>query len=148
MQQKVANMEPDHVTNMDQTPIPFTFHSSCAWLEKRWKQFTCKPWPWIQREQCMLLLGQSMMSYCLCFSFLKGKNGQIARMELAMLPPMCLFAVQKSLRMDGLWRTDGLSSVFLHGKACSFPMLYPFSYWTYSMSTWWGLQLKKFIHWK
>ncbi len=28
MRQKVENMNPDHVVNMDQTPISFTFHSN------------------------------------------------------------------------------------------------------------------------
>ena len=34
MRQKVQNMNPDHVLNMDQTPIPFTFHANRTWSEK------------------------------------------------------------------------------------------------------------------
>ncbi len=34
MRQKVQNMNPDHVLNMDQTPIPFTYHANCTWSEK------------------------------------------------------------------------------------------------------------------
>ncbi len=31
MRRKVENMCPDHVLNMDQTPIPFSFHSKRTW---------------------------------------------------------------------------------------------------------------------
>ena len=31
MRWKVSDMNPDHVVNMDQMPIPFTFHSNCTW---------------------------------------------------------------------------------------------------------------------
>ena len=34
MRCKVANMNPDHVLNIDQTPIPFTFHAKCTWETK------------------------------------------------------------------------------------------------------------------
>ena len=31
MRQKVANMNPDHVLNMDQAPIHFSYHFKCTW---------------------------------------------------------------------------------------------------------------------
>ncbi len=34
MKRKVSQMCPDHVLNMEQTLIPFLFHSKCMWLEK------------------------------------------------------------------------------------------------------------------
>ncbi len=34
MRQKVQNMNPDHVLNMDQTPIPFTFHANRTFSER------------------------------------------------------------------------------------------------------------------
>ncbi len=34
MQQKVAHMNPEHVLNMDQTPIPFLYHNKCMWDKK------------------------------------------------------------------------------------------------------------------
>ncbi len=34
MRHKVANMNPDHVLNMDQTPIPFSYHNKRTWEEK------------------------------------------------------------------------------------------------------------------
>jgi len=34
MRRKVENMNPDHVLNMDQTPIPFTFHAKRTWETK------------------------------------------------------------------------------------------------------------------
>ena len=34
MRGKVANMNLDHVLNMDQTPIPFMFHAKCTWETK------------------------------------------------------------------------------------------------------------------
>ena len=34
MRRKVANMNPDHVINMDQTPIPFLYHNNRTWNKK------------------------------------------------------------------------------------------------------------------
>ena len=34
MRHKVANMNPDHVLNMDQMPIPFSYHNKHTWEEK------------------------------------------------------------------------------------------------------------------
>ena len=34
MQQKVSNMNSDHVLNMDQMPIPFLYHNKCMWDKK------------------------------------------------------------------------------------------------------------------
>ena len=34
MRHKVGNMNPDHVLNMDQTPIPFSYHTKRTWEEK------------------------------------------------------------------------------------------------------------------
>ena len=37
MRQKVKHMIPDHVLNMDQSPIPFTFHLKCTWMKREEK---------------------------------------------------------------------------------------------------------------
>ncbi len=37
MRHKVANMNPDHVLNMDQMPIPFSYHDKHTWEEKEVK---------------------------------------------------------------------------------------------------------------
>ena len=34
MRDKVGNMNPNHVLNIDHMPIPFSFHNKCTWDEK------------------------------------------------------------------------------------------------------------------
>jgi hypothetical protein len=43
MRQKVSAMNPDDVLNMDQTPIPFTFHRTLEKKGTRWFMPICLP---------------------------------------------------------------------------------------------------------
>ena len=100
MQHTVANMIPDHVLNMDQMPIPFSYHDRCTWVEEGVKMaHTLSSNSETNRATLAATVTMSgkILPPLLIF---KGKqNGWIEQKEVPNLPPMCLYAIQKS--MDG-----------------------------------------------
>ena len=96
MRQKVAHMNPDHVLNMDQTPIPFSYHNKRTWDEKGVKTVHTRS-STSDTKRATLAATISMSGEVLppLLIFKGEKNGRIEKKELPNLPPMCLYAVQK-----------------------------------------------------
>ncbi len=101
MRQKVAHMNPDHVLNMDQTPIPFSYHNKRTWDEKGVKTVHTRS-STSDTKRATLAATISMSGEVLppLLIFKGEKNGRIEKKELPNLPPMCLYAVQKKAWMD------------------------------------------------
>ena len=96
MQQKVAQMNPDHVLNMDQMPILFSYHNKCTWDEKGVKTVhTQSSTSDIMRATLAATVSTSGEVLPPLLIFKGEKNGRIEEKELPNLPPMCLYAVQK-----------------------------------------------------
>ena len=101
MRQKVQNMNPDHVLNMDQTPIPFTFHANRTWSEKGMHTIHIRA-STLDTKRAMLAATVTMNGNLLPpFLIFKGEqNGRIATKELPTFPEMCHYAMQKKAWMD------------------------------------------------
>ena len=96
MRQKVAHMNPDHVLNMDQTPIPFSYHNKRTWDKKGVKTVHTRS-STSDTKRATLAATISMSGEVLppLLIFKGEKNGRIEKKELPNLPPMCLYAIQK-----------------------------------------------------
>ena len=101
MRQKVQNMNPDHVLNMDQTPIPFTFHANRTWSEKGMRTVHIRA-STSDTKRATLAATVTMSGDLLPpFLIFKGaENGRIATKELPTYPEMCCYAMQKKAWMD------------------------------------------------
>ena len=101
MRRKVENMNPDHVLNMDQTPIPFTFHAKRTWETKGVR--TVHVHGSTSETKRATLAATVTMSGELLPPFLifKGaQNGRIAKTELGTFPEMGFYAMQCKAWMD------------------------------------------------
>ena len=101
MRRKVANMNPDHVINMDQTPIPFSYHSNRTWNEKGMRTIHMRA-STTETKRATLAATVTMSGQLLIpLIIFKGvANGRIAKKELATFSPMAVYAVQKKAWMD------------------------------------------------
>ena len=88
MQQKVVNINPDHVLNMDQMPIPFFYHNKNTWDEKGVKMVHTQSSN--SETKTTTLAPTVTMSGEVLPPVLEQK-------ELPNLPPMCLYAIQKGM---------------------------------------------------
>ena len=101
MRQKVQNMNPDHVLNMEQTPIPFTYHANCTWSEKGMQ--TIHIWASTSDTKrampaATVTMNRNLLPPLLIF---KGEqNGRIASKGLPTFPEICCYAMQKKAWMD------------------------------------------------
>ena len=101
MRHKVANMNPDHVLNMDQTPIPFSYHNKQTWEEKGVKTIHSRASTTDTKIATLAATVTMSGEVLLPLLIFKGaKNGRIEKNELPTLPPVCLYAVQKKAWMD------------------------------------------------
>jgi hypothetical protein len=101
MRHKVGNMNPDHVLNMDQTPIPFSYHSKRTWEEKGVKTVNSRASTCDTKRATLAATVTMSGEVLLPLLIFKGaKNGRIEKYELPTLPPVCLYAVQKKAWMD------------------------------------------------
>ncbi len=89
-------MDPDHVINMGQTPIPFTFHYNCTWNTKGLRTVHAHSFT-SGTNRAMLAAIVTMSSKLLPpFLIFKGSpNSQIAKNEIATYPDMSFYAMQK-----------------------------------------------------
>ena len=98
MRHKVANMNPDHVLNMDQTPIPFLYHNKRTWEEKGVKTVHSRA-STTDTKRATLAATVTMSGEVLLL-LLIFKGAKMKKNKLPTLPPVCLYAVQKKAWMD------------------------------------------------
>ena len=96
MRQKVEHMCPDHVLNMDQTPIPFSFHSKRTWSEKGARTVHVLASTG-ETKRATLAATVTMSGELLppLLIFKGNRNGRIEKNELPTFPPMGFYAMQK-----------------------------------------------------
>ena len=96
MRRKVANMNPDHVINMDQTPIPFSYHNNRTWNKKGMQTFHMHA-STTETKRATLAATVTMSGQLLVplLIFKGAANGRIAKKELTTFAPMAVYAVQK-----------------------------------------------------
>ena len=101
MRRKVENMNPDHVLNMDQTPIPFTFHAKRTWETKGVRTVHVRG-STSETKRATLAATVTMSGELLPpFLIFKGaQNGRIAKTELGTFPEMGFYAMQCKAWMD------------------------------------------------
>ena len=101
MRRKVEKMCPDHVLNMDQTPIPFSFHSKRTW-EKMGARTVHVLASTGETKRATLAATVTMSGELLppLLIFKGSKNGRIDKNELPTFPQMGFYAVQKKAWMD------------------------------------------------
>ena len=89
-------MNPDHVVNMDQTPIPFTFHSNRTWT-KRGSRTIHIVGSTSDTKRATLAATCTMSGKMLppLLIFKGSQNGRIAQKELLKFPEMGFYATQK-----------------------------------------------------
>ncbi len=97
MRHKVANMNPDHLLNMDQTPILFSYGNKCTWEEKGLKIVHTQSSN--SETKSATLAATVTMSGDVLPSLLifKGEHdGRIEQKELPNLPPVCLLPSKRN----------------------------------------------------
>ena len=101
MRRKVANMNPDHVINMDQTPIPFSYHNNRTWNKKGMRTIHVRA-STTETKRATLAATVTMSGQLLVplLIFKGAANGRIAKKELTTFAPMAVYAVQKKAWMD------------------------------------------------
>ena len=101
MRVKVQERNPNNILNMDQMPIPFSYHDKCTWEEKGVKMVHTQSSN-SETKRATLAATVTMSDEVLppLLIFKGEKNGRIEKKELPNLPPMCLYAVQKKAWMD------------------------------------------------
>ncbi len=101
MRDKVSYLDPDHIINMDQTPIPFSFHSSRT-LEKIGTRTIHVSASTAETKRATLAVTVSASGNLLPpFLIFKGKTGgRIARTEFQTYPEGCFYACQDKAWMD------------------------------------------------
>ena len=101
MRRKVENMNPDHVVKMDQTLIPFTFHSNRTWT-KRGSRTIHIVGSTSDTKRATLAATCTMSGKMLppLLIFKGSQNGRIAQKELLKFPEMGFYATQKKAWMD------------------------------------------------
>ncbi len=110
-------MNPDHVLNMDQTPIPFTFHANRTWSKKGMRTIYSRA-STSDTKRAMLAATVTMSGNLLPpFLIFKGEpNGRIAKKELPTFPEMCHYAMQKKAWMDEAMMMKWIEECLHHGK--------------------------------
>ncbi len=115
MQCKVANMNQDHILNMDQTPIPFMCHAKCTWYRKGM--------PTVHVRRCTSGTKRAMLTATVTMSgellppflIFKGvKNSRIAKNKLRTFPEMGFYAMQSKA-----WMKKSMISVWI--EKCLLP---------------------------
>ena len=120
MRQKVAAMDPDDVINMDQTPIPYSYHASRTLELKGTKTIHVRSSTSDTKRATLAATVSGSGKLLKPFLIFKGKtDGRIASKELQSFPDDCFYACQQKAWMDEkmmnlwidlvlvLWKTQG-----------------------------------------
>ena len=136
MRQKVQNMSPDHVLNMDQTPIPFTFHANRTWSEKGMCKINIHASTSDTKRATLAATVTLNGNILPPFLIFKGEqNGRIATKELPTFPEMCHYAMQKKAWMDEAMMMKWIDECLKLWKNCYLLWWFPSSSWTLFAST-------------
>ncbi len=101
MRQKVASMDPDDVINMDQTPIPYSYHTSRTLALKGTKTIHVRSSTSDTKRATLAATVSGSGKLLKPFLIFKGKtDGRIASKELQSYPDDCFYACQPKAWMD------------------------------------------------
>jgi hypothetical protein len=126
MREKVALMDPDDVLNMDQTPIPYSYHTSRT-LELKGKRTIHVRSSTSDTKRATLAAAVSGSGKLLKpFLIFKGKSdGRIAQKELQTFPGDCFYACQPKAWMDANMMNLWIDLVLIPWKESRKPGVVP-----------------------
>lgn len=136
MRHKVANMNPDQVINMDQTPIRFSYHKNCTWSKKGQRTIHVHVLS-SETKHKTLAATFTMSSHVLVplLVFKGNQNGLLAKNEISKLPPMCVNGIKKKELIDKSMVMAGIEKCLLPRKDTLPPVVIPLLTFDYSMPT-------------
>ncbi len=101
MREKVAEMDPDDIINMDQTPIPYSYHTSRTLALKGTKTIHVRSSTSETKRATLAATVSGSGKLLKPFLIFKGKtDGRIASKELQTFPADCFYACQEKAWMD------------------------------------------------
>jgi hypothetical protein len=101
MREKVAEMDPDDIINMDQTPIPYSYHTSRTLALKGTKMIHVRSSTSDTKRATLAATVSGSSKLLKPFLIFKGQtNGRIANKELQTFPADCFYACQQKAWMD------------------------------------------------
>ena len=128
MHHKVAGMDPVDVLNMDQTPIPFSYHANCTLERKGTKTIHIRS-STMDTKQAMLAAAVTGSRKLLnpMFIFKGESDGRIATSELRTYPVDGIYACQLNAWMDEMMMHIWIDKVLIPRKQSKDPNVVPLS---------------------
>ena len=101
MREKFAEMDPDDIINMDQTPIPYSYHTSRTLALKGTKTIHVRSSTSETKRATLAATVSGSGKLLKPFLIFKGKtDGRIVSKELQTFPADCFYACQEKAWMD------------------------------------------------
>ncbi len=126
MHEKVALMDPDNVINMDQTPIPYSYHASRTLALRGTKTIHVRSSTSDTKRATLAATVTGSGKLLKPFLIFKGKtDGRIAQRELQTFPEDCIYACQEKAWMDAKMMNQWIDSVLIPWKDSREPGVVP-----------------------
>ena len=126
MREKVALMDPDNVINMDQTPIPYSYHASRTLALRGTKTIHVRSSTSDTKRATLAATVTGSGKLLKPFLIFKGKtDGRIAQRELQTFPEDCITACQEKAWMDAKMMNQWIDLVLIPWKDSREPGVVP-----------------------
>ena len=126
MRQKIIGMDPDDIVNMDQTPIPYSYHSNRTLKKKGVKTIHVRLSTADTKRATLAATVTASGKLLKPMLIFKGQaNGRIERSEFQTYPENCVYAMQPKAWMDEKMMHTWIDDVLIPWKQTRNPVIIP-----------------------